>query len=133
MLRSLSDSSLVLLDVLFGAYGACADCHVVAFRENPRVEVWGDVVSDVHLGEVFVVFHFVVRQFDSLLERDGAGVVSGFDGFRHAAVGSVGADDDVDGESVSGVVDRVVDDVGSGGGSGEVDGGDEGVDKVGAS
>lgn len=46
----------------------------------------------------------------------------------------VGADDDVDGQSALGVVDRVVYDVGSGGGGRrrEVDGRDESVEEVGA-
>ena len=132
MLDSVSDTLLVQLYVLLGAHGARADCHVVTLRKNPRVKIGRHVVPDIHLGEVVVVLHFVVGQLDSLLESDGARVRAGVDGASDTAVGSVGADDDVDGESVSRVVGGVVNNVRGSGGFGEFEVGDEAGDQFGA-
>ncbi len=68
------------------------------------------------------------------MERDGAGVAAGVDELGDAAVGAVGADDDVDGER-SFRVGRgggVVDDVRLRFGGGDVESGDEGRDEDGA-
>lgn len=89
----------------------CAHGHMIALGEHPGVEVGGDVISQVHLGEIFVVLHLLVRQSDPLLKCDGAGVITGLDRLRDPAIGAVGTDDDVDGEAPPRAVAGVVHDV----------------------
>ena len=68
---------------------------MVVLGEHPAVEVGGDVVADVHLGEVLVVLHLLVGDLDALLEGDGVVVLAGVDVLGDAGVGTVGTDDDV--------------------------------------
>lgn len=69
------------------------DGDVVVLGEHPPVKVRAHVVADVHLGEVGVVRHLVVRDADALLERDRVVVLSRVDLLGDAGVGAVGADD----------------------------------------
>lgn len=48
---------------------ARTDCDVVILGEDPAVEVWGHVIAHVHLCQVHVVRHLVVRDADTLLQR----------------------------------------------------------------
>ncbi|CAL9123198.1 unnamed protein product [Musa textilis] len=125
------DRGLKPLDVGLGGGGAGADGHVVAFGEDPGVEIWGDVGADVHLGEVLVAGHASRGEPDPLLESDSGGVIAGGDGAGDAAVGAVGADDDIDGEGGGGAGEGA----GGGGGGGVVDeaeGGEETGEQAGA-
>ncbi len=47
--------------------GARTDGDVVILGEDPAVEIGGHVVAHVHLGQVLVVLHLVVRDADALL------------------------------------------------------------------
>ena len=69
------------------------DGDVVVLGEHPPVKVRRHVVPDIHLGQVAVVGHLVLRDADALLEGDGVVVLPGVDLLGDAGVGAVGADD----------------------------------------
>ena len=79
--RAGANARLELLDLgLVDPHGASAYGDVVVLREDPGVEVGGDIVAHVHFGQVFVVGHFVVGQANALLEGDRIVVIPGLDG-----------------------------------------------------
>ena len=49
---------------------------VVVLGEHPAVEVRGHIIADVHLCQVLVVVHLVVRDADALLEGNGVVVLT---------------------------------------------------------
>mmetsp|Transcript_21165 Transcript_21165/g.36346 ORF Transcript_21165/g.36346 Transcript_21165/m.36346 type:complete len:229 (-) Transcript_21165:862-1548(-) len=59
--RTDADGILVFLNA--GAINdrARSNSNVVVLRENPGVEIRGHIISNVHLSEVLVVFHLVLR------------------------------------------------------------------------
>jgi len=65
-----ADGGLVLGDGWAVDNGAGADADVVVLGEDPRVKVGRDVVADVHLGEILVVGHLVVRDLNALLDGE---------------------------------------------------------------
>lgn len=56
------------------------------------------IITYVHLSLVFVIPHFILRQFDSHLESNGSSVISSFDRLSHTTVGSIGTNEDIHGE-----------------------------------
>mmetsp|Transcript_67538 Transcript_67538/g.147132 ORF Transcript_67538/g.147132 Transcript_67538/m.147132 type:complete len:485 (-) Transcript_67538:263-1717(-) len=92
---AVTDALLIFLDTLLVHNGASANGHVVILGEDPCVEVGRDVIANVHLCTLLVVFHFVLRDPHALLESNSILVAAGFDVLGHAAVGSICADHDV--------------------------------------
>ena len=69
---------------------------MVVLGEDPGIEIRGDVGSDVHLGQIFVVAHLFLRDLDPLLEGDGNVVITGIHGLGDPGVRAVGANDQID-------------------------------------
>ena len=96
LLGPLTDAFLQALDQgLVLLHGSGADRNVVVLGEHPGVEVGGHVRAHVHLGEALVVLHLLRGELDALLEGDRHVVIAGVHGLGHAAVGTVGANDQV--------------------------------------
>mmetsp|Transcript_95689 Transcript_95689/g.298955 ORF Transcript_95689/g.298955 Transcript_95689/m.298955 type:complete len:254 (-) Transcript_95689:340-1101(-) len=68
---------------------------MVTLGEDPGVEVRRDVLAHVHLGPLLVVLHLLVVHLHALLEGDGVLVVPRLDVLGDAAVGAVGAHNDI--------------------------------------
>lgn len=41
--------------------------HMVILGEHPPVEVWRDIIPNIHLSHILVVVHLVLRYADALL------------------------------------------------------------------
>mmetsp|Transcript_22559 Transcript_22559/g.62597 ORF Transcript_22559/g.62597 Transcript_22559/m.62597 type:complete len:456 (+) Transcript_22559:3741-5108(+) len=91
-LGAVTGGLLVLLDGSLVHHGAGAHSHVVVLGEHPAVKIGRHIIPDVHLCQVLVVLHLVVRDPDALLEGDGVIEFAGVDELGHAAVGTVSAD-----------------------------------------
>lgn len=70
--------------------------NMVTFGEDPAVEVWGHVVTDIHFCEVFVVSHLIVWDLHALLEGDSVVVVAGSNRWGNTRVGSISSNDNID-------------------------------------
>ena len=105
----LTDAHLQVFDQgLVFLHGAGADRHVVVFGEDPGVEVRRDIGADVHLGQALVVAHLFGRKLDPLLEGDGHVVIAGIHRFGDAAVGTIGANDQIHLKAFGGAGGRTI-------------------------
>mmetsp|Transcript_25120 Transcript_25120/g.99067 ORF Transcript_25120/g.99067 Transcript_25120/m.99067 type:complete len:205 (-) Transcript_25120:506-1120(-) len=95
-LRSpVTDGCLVLLNGVLVDDRPRTNSNMIILGEDPSVEIRRDVVSNVHFGELLVVFHLVLRELDPLLECDRIRVLSRIDGLGHARIRSVRPNDHV--------------------------------------
>ena len=68
---------------------------MVVLGEDPGIKIWGNIRTHVHLGEIFVVLHFLHRQPDAFLEGDRHVVIASIHGLGYAAVGAIGTNDQI--------------------------------------
>mmetsp|Transcript_13966 Transcript_13966/g.29243 ORF Transcript_13966/g.29243 Transcript_13966/m.29243 type:complete len:207 (-) Transcript_13966:152-772(-) len=68
---------------------------MVTLGEDPGIEVWGDVLTDVHLGPFLVVLHLLLIDLHALLEGNGILVIPCLDVLGDTAVRTVSADDNI--------------------------------------
>mmetsp|Transcript_7160 Transcript_7160/g.15532 ORF Transcript_7160/g.15532 Transcript_7160/m.15532 type:complete len:424 (-) Transcript_7160:245-1516(-) len=93
---TVADGLLVLLNGRAVHNGSSSNTNVIIFGEDPSVEVRGDIVADIHLSHLLVERHLILSDLDALLEGNGEVVLASVHGLRHARVGAVGSDDEVD-------------------------------------
>mmetsp|Transcript_28121 Transcript_28121/g.46729 ORF Transcript_28121/g.46729 Transcript_28121/m.46729 type:complete len:207 (-) Transcript_28121:327-947(-) len=87
---ALADRGLVLANSRSIDDSACANADVIVLRENPCVEIGRNVVTDIHLRQIFIVLHLVVGDLDSFLKSNCIVVLTGINGLSNARVGAVG-------------------------------------------
>ena len=93
---ALTDPLLQALDQgLVFLHRSGANSNVVVLGEDPGIEVRGDIGSDIHLGQIFVISHFFLGQANAFLESDRHVVVAGVHGFGYPAVGAIGTNNEV--------------------------------------
>mmetsp|Transcript_9257 Transcript_9257/g.21350 ORF Transcript_9257/g.21350 Transcript_9257/m.21350 type:complete len:233 (-) Transcript_9257:261-959(-) len=80
---------LVLLDsgAVHNRSGSNSD--VVVLGEDPSVEVRRNIVTNVHLGHLFVELHLFVGDLDTFLECDCVVVLAGIHGLGNTRVGTI--------------------------------------------
>ena len=91
-----ADAFLQALDqALVVLHGSRTHGDVVVFREDPGIEIWGDIGSHIHFRQALVVLHLFRGQLDALLESDGHVVVASIHRFGNPAVGSIGPNNQI--------------------------------------
>mmetsp|Transcript_16027 Transcript_16027/g.52205 ORF Transcript_16027/g.52205 Transcript_16027/m.52205 type:complete len:524 (+) Transcript_16027:104-1675(+) len=93
---ALADGGLVLRDGRAVHDSTSADADMVVLGEDPGVKVGRHVIADIHLGQVLIVRHLLIRNLDAFLEGNRIVVLAGVDGLGRARVGTVGTNDDVE-------------------------------------
>ena len=92
---AVADGLLVLLDSRSVDDGSGSNTDVVVLGEDPTVEIWRDIVTDVHLSHFFIELHLLVRDLDAFLECDGEIVGSSIHGFGNARVRAISTNNQI--------------------------------------
>mmetsp|Transcript_4181 Transcript_4181/g.5824 ORF Transcript_4181/g.5824 Transcript_4181/m.5824 type:complete len:209 (+) Transcript_4181:681-1307(+) len=92
---SVANSLLVLLDGRTINNSSSSYTNMVVFGENPSVEVWGNIVSNIHLSHFFVKGHLFLGDLDALLEGNCEVVLSSVHSLSNTGVSAISSDNDV--------------------------------------
>mmetsp|Transcript_30256 Transcript_30256/g.45835 ORF Transcript_30256/g.45835 Transcript_30256/m.45835 type:complete len:221 (+) Transcript_30256:599-1261(+) len=92
---TVSDGLLVLLDGRSVYDSSSSNSNMIIFRKDPTVEIWRNIVANIHFSHFFVKFHFFFRDLNSLLESNCKIVLASIHSLGNSGVSSISSNDNI--------------------------------------